>query len=234
VSADLDLKSDTVDLRVRDSRVEHAYAWGPSRATAVSPERDVVADSIEAIMPDQRIHEMHAVRRALARSLPDSTKIVSKERDFLKGDTIVARFDTIAAARDTTKNPPIREIVAAGNATSFYQIAASEGRSSPPGINYVEGRIITVVFDSGQMRTVTVTDSARGVYLEPGADSTADSARARRTRNASPGARAGRGGVSPTVRRPGGRPRDESPTEHTAAIAKPGVPTTRDPRRGEA
>src|SRR6185312_7007828 len=55
VSEELDLKSDTVDLRLNDSQVDRAYAWGPSRATAVSPERDVIADSIEALMPGQRI-----------------------------------------------------------------------------------------------------------------------------------------------------------------------------------
>ena len=220
VSDELDLKSDTVDLRVRDSRVERAYAWGPSRATATSPERDVVADSIEAIMPDQRIRELHALRRAVARSAPDSTKIASKERDFLSGDTIVARFDTLAAARDTTRNPPVKQIVAAGNASSLYQIASSQaqGRDSQPGINYVRGRRITVDFDSSQVQTVTVTDSATGVYLERG-DSTDDSTRARRNGNPTP-SRAGRGGAAPGgIRRPGGRPTGD--TDETAAILAP-------------
>ncbi|MBV9881179.1 MAG: hypothetical protein JO180_11820, partial [Gemmatirosa sp.] len=186
VSEELDLKSDTVDLRLRDSRVDRAYAWGPSRATATSPERDVVADSIEAVLPGQRIRELHAVRRAVARSVPDSTRIVSKERDVLAGDTIVARFDTLAAAQDTTKNPPVRQIVAAGHASSLFQIASSEGRTAPPGINYVRGRLITVAFDSGQVQTVTVTDSASGVYLEPSTDSTGDSTNARRSQRSTP------------------------------------------------
>ena len=172
-----------MDLRVRDSRVERAFAWGPSRATATSPEQDVVADSIEAILPEQRIRELHAVRRAVARSLPDSTKITSKERDVLAGDTIVASFDTVAAQRDTTRNPPVRQIVASGHASSVYQLPPNGGgRKDRPGINYVKGRLITVAFDSGQVQTVTVTDSASGVYLDP-SDSTADSSavRARRT-----------------------------------------------------
>jgi hypothetical protein len=219
VSDDIDLKSDTVDLRVRDSRVEHAYAWGPSRATATSPERDVIADSIEAIMPEQRIRELHALRRAVARSLPDSTKIASKERDFLSGDTIVARFDTLAR-QDTAHNPPVKQIVAVGNASSLYQIASSQaqGRDSQPGINYVRGRRITVDFDSSQVQTVTVTDSATGVYLEAGDSTSNDSTRTRR--NATP-SRAGRGGAtSPGIRRPGGRPDD---TDETAVVAVPGA-----------
>ncbi len=173
VSDDLDLKSDTIDLRVRDSRIERAFAWGPSRAIAVSPDRDVVADSIDAQLPNQRIRELHAVRRAVVRSLPDSTKIVSKERDRLAGDTIVARFDTLLATQDTTKNPPLRQIVASGNASSLFQIASTRGREAPQGFNYVQGRLITAVFDSGQLQTVTVVDSARGLYLEA-VDSTAD------------------------------------------------------------
>jgi lipopolysaccharide export system protein LptA len=216
LSDDLDLKSDTVDLRVRESRVERAYAWGPSRAVATSPDRDVVADSIEAIMPAQRIRELHAVRRAVARSVPDTTKITSKERDFLAGDTIVARFDTLTAAQDTTKNPPVKQIVAEGNASSLYQIASSEGRTTKPAINYVKGRRITVDFDSSTVQTVTVTDSATGVYLEPG-DSTSDSTAARRRANTPrAGAAGARGGATPAIRRPGGRPPSGGSEEQTA------------------
>ncbi|MGZ8491316.1 MAG: hypothetical protein ACXWZS_03820, partial [Gemmatirosa sp.] len=176
VSDDINLRSDTVDLRLTAGELERAYAWGPSRAIATSPERDVVADSIAAVLPGQRVRELWAVRRAIARSVPDSTKVVSKERDILRGDTIHALFDTLAAARDTTRTPPVRRIRAVGNASSLYQVASSRGRMAPPAINYVRGRAITVDFDSGQVEMVTVVDSATGVYLEP-ADSSTDSTR---------------------------------------------------------
>lgn len=176
VSEDLNLRSDTVDLRMTDGRLERAFAWGPSRAVATSPERDVVADSIAAVLPGQRVRELWAVRRAIARSVPDSTKLVSTERDLLRGDTIHAQFDTLAAARDTTRTPPVRRIRAVGNASSLYQVASKRGRTATPAVNYVRGGTITVDFDSGQVDVVTVTDSATGAYLEP-ADSTADSTR---------------------------------------------------------
>jgi hypothetical protein len=176
VSEDINLRSDTVDLRLTSGELERAYAWGPSRAIATSPERDVVADSIAAVLPGQRVRELWAVRGAVARSVPDSTKVVSRERDLLRGDTIHAQFDTLAAARDTTRMPPVRRIRAIGRASSLYQVASSRGRTAPPAINYVRGRAITVDFDSGQVEMVTVTDSATGVYLEP-ADSSADSTR---------------------------------------------------------
>jgi hypothetical protein len=177
VSEDLNLRSDTVDLRLRDGKLERAIAWGPSRAIASSPERDVIADSIDAVLPGQRVRELRAVRRAVARSVTDTMRIVSKERDELRGDTIHAQFDTVLATADTGKTPPVRRIRALGNASSLFQIANQRGRLLPPSINYVSGRNIMVDFDSGQVQTVTVTDSASGVYLQP-ADSAADSSEA--------------------------------------------------------
>ena len=202
VSKELDLKSDTVDLRIRDNRVERAYAWGPSRATATSTEQDITADSIEAVLPEQRIREMHAVRRAVARTLPDSTKTTSKERDMLAGDTIVARFDTTAIPVDTTKNPPIKQIVANGHALSVYQIPSSQGRTALPGVNYVRGRLITVAFDSGQVQSVTVTDSAAGLYLEPSTDTTPTTNRRATPRANTPTTRPRAGSVIPGQRTP--------------------------------
>jgi lipopolysaccharide export system protein LptA len=176
VSEELNLRSDTVDLRLLEGQIDRAFAWGPSRAQATSPERDVVADSIAAVLPGQRVRELWAVRRAVARTVPDSTRIVSTERDLLRGDTIHAQFDTVPAApTDTGRAPPVRRIRALGNASSLFQVASQRGRTAPPAINYVRGRNITVDFDSGTVQTVTVTDSATGVYLEP--DSTQDSAR---------------------------------------------------------
>jgi hypothetical protein len=172
VSQELDLRSDTVDLRLAESLVERAWAWGPSRAVATSPDRDLVADSIEAWLPRQRVRELRAVRRALAQSVPDSMRIRSSERDQLRGDTIVAHFDsTSARSQDTTRTPPVRRLLATGNATSLYQIASQQGRDGAPSLNYVRGRRIAVDFDSNQVQQVTVTDQAVGVYLEP-ADST--------------------------------------------------------------
>ena len=170
-SDSLTLTSDTVDLRLTAGLMNRAFAWGPQRATAVSPDRDLIADSIAAYLPQQRVREIHALRKAVARSVPDTAKLRSTERDVLRGDTIVARFDTLAAQRDTTKTPPVRQLVAVGSATAFNQLASSEGREGRPSLNYVRGRIITVDLDSGLVREVIVVGRSDGVYLEP-ADST--------------------------------------------------------------
>lgn len=167
-SADLDLASDTVDIRVERDRMQRAYAWGPSRARVTSLDRNITADSIEVVMPDQRIQEMRAVRKAFAETLPDTTKLRSSERDWLRGDTIVATFDTLTRA-DSTRKPRIRTLVARGSASSFYQIPA-ETPTARPSLNYVRGSAITVRFDAQQVQSVTVLEKAVGMYLEPAPD----------------------------------------------------------------
>ena len=181
VSQDLDLRSDTIDLRVQENRLQRAYVWGPSRARATSPDRDVSADSIEVVMPNQRVREMRAVRGAFAQTAPDSTRIRSKERDWLRGDTIVARFDSIPRS-DSASKPKVREIVAHGAAQSFYQIPPADASMDRPSMNYVRGRQITVTFRDQQVNAVSVLDQAVGMYLEPTRDSTS-----------APAARAGTG-----------------------------------------
>jgi lipopolysaccharide export system protein LptA len=166
-SRDVTLTADTLDLRLSDSKMDRVYAWGRSRARAVSPEYDIVADSLDVRMPGQRVQEVFAVREAFAQSAPDSTRLRSTEKDWLRGDTILARFDTSAAAPgDTSRRPRIRDLIAHGNARSYYQVATRQGRDAPPGINYVRGRIIVVTFENQEVSQVSITDQAAGVYLE--------------------------------------------------------------------
>jgi hypothetical protein len=170
LSQDLELVADSIDLRVLNNQLQRAIAWGKSRAHAISPEREIVADSIDAIMPGQRIREVRALRKAYAESNPDSG-VVSKQRDWMSGDTIVAHFDSLTGS-DTSSKPRIREIIAEGNARSFYQMKSSKGPQNEPTINYVRGRIIDIIFETGKVATVTVTDKATGVLIEPVAAST--------------------------------------------------------------
>jgi hypothetical protein len=188
LSDDLDLRSDTIDLRVTQNKLERAYAWGASGARAVSPTQLITADSLDVRLPGQRIREVHAVRNAFAQSDPDSTKIRSKERDWLRGDSIVAWFDSVASG-DTAKKPQLERLVANGDARSYYHIAVSGAPIDRPAINYVRGRKITVTFVNRQVDRVAVTEKATGVYLEPVRDTllratntAADSAALRRPR----------------------------------------------------
>jgi hypothetical protein len=170
LSQDLELVSDSIDLRVAANQLQRAIAWGKTRARAISPDREIVADSIDVIMPQQRVQEVRALRDAYAESNPDSG-IVSTQRDWMRGDTIVAHFDSIVPG-DTTSKPKIREIVANGNARSFYQMKSSKGPATQPSVNYVRGRIIDILFEERKVATVTVTDQATGVIIEPATAST--------------------------------------------------------------
>jgi hypothetical protein len=170
LSQDLELVADSVDLRVQNNQLQRVMAWGAGRAHAVSPDREIVADSIDAIMPGQRVREVRALRNAYAESNPDSG-VVSTQRDWMSGDTIVAHFDSLAGP-DTSSKARIREIVAEGNARSYYQMKNSRGPATQPSVNYVRGRIIDLRFEDRKVATVTVTDQATGVLIEPGAAST--------------------------------------------------------------
>ena len=165
LSQDLELVADSIDLRVQTNLLQRAIAWGKSRARAVSPDREIIADSIDAIMPAQRVREVRALRNAYAESNPDSG-VVSTRRDWMSGDTIVAHFDSIAPG-DTSSKPKIREIIAEGDARSFYQMKSSKGPPNQPSVNYVRGRIIDILFEDRKVATVTVTDQATGVMIEP-------------------------------------------------------------------
>jgi hypothetical protein len=171
LSKDLELVADTIDLRIQSNQLQRAIAWGKGRAHAVSPEREIIADSIDAIMPGQRVREVRALRKAYAESNPDSG-VVSSQRDWMKGDTIIARFDSLTGT-DTASRPRIREIVAEGNASSFYQMKNSKGPQTQPTVNYVRGRIIDIIFEDRRVSTVTVTEKATGVLIEPATDSAA-------------------------------------------------------------
>lgn len=174
LSDDLELVSDSVDMRMSNDKLERVMAWGKGRARAVSPDREIIADSIDAVMPGQRLREFRAVRKAYANSVADTAHFATAERDWMRGELIVAEFDSIPAG-DTTTKPHPKRIVATGNASSYYQLAGNNENNSIrttrlPNVNYVKGSIITVLFAADrQVSTVEVVDQASGVYIEPAA-----------------------------------------------------------------
>ena len=215
VSEDLNLRSDTIDFRVTDDLLQRATIWGKSRALATSPSQTISADSIDVLMPGQRVRELHALRRASAEGTPDTTKFRTTEKDRLTGDTIVAHFDSIPA-RDTVTKPRIRELVATSNATSYQHLPPQDTTLRLPALNYVCGKRITVTFDSAKVRRVKVEDSdppCGGVLAEPSPDSTRKK-----------GAAAPPGATSPTTvpetPRPGSTPPATTPAPAPAAATR--------------
>jgi hypothetical protein len=219
VSDSMTLTSDTLDLRVRNDLLDHAYAWGPSRARVVSPSQNVVADSLDVFMPGQKIQLVRAVRQALAQGRPDTTKFhveAPDTTDWVLGDTVIARFDTLAT-RDTSKTPPIRTLIASGHASSLYHLAPNDTAERRPAINHVTARIITINFDQQKVATVTTVDSVAGIYIEPKPDSTT------KRRNANGGAKGALNG-SPSQNPPGTKP-------PSSVVPLPAKPPTKPPTR---
>lgn len=165
-SEDMVLRSDTIHLMVENDLLQRAVAWGPSRARAASAQQNLIADSIDVLLPNQRIREMHAIRGAAAEGRPDTLRFRADTTDWMRGDTVVARFDT-TATRDSVSRARLKELIARGNARSFYHMAPADSAVHRPAINYVTGREITVFFETQKVAKVTVVDRASGVYLEP-------------------------------------------------------------------
>jgi hypothetical protein len=201
-SQDMNLKADTIELRVVDDLLERAIAWGKTmRAHAVSSTQNVIADSIVVTMPKQRVRTIDAIRRAFAEGKPDTTRFRVEAPDttnWIRGDTIVAHFDSLPP-KDTTKSPDVRRIVASGAAKSQYHFAPSDSSLRRPAVSYVAARQIVIDFDSTGVALVSAKDSVAGLYLEPSSDSTAAS---------------GRGGQRP-------QPQNNRPTTPPSAVPLP-------------
>jgi hypothetical protein len=222
-SDDMTLGADSIDLRLTDQKLSRAYAWGASRAKARTTDRDILADSIDIEMPGQVIRELRALRGAQASSKTDSTRFVSTETDWLRGDTIVASFDSVRAPGDSAAKPQIRRILAAGSAASFYQVASAQGPKAAPNLNYVKGKAITVSFGADRaVSTVSVREKAAGVYLEAIPDSAAlDSARAEKAKAAKLNADSGAAAARPSAPAdPAAPPKGKAPPAPTP-VKKP-------------
>jgi lipopolysaccharide export system protein LptA len=169
-SQDLTLRADTIDLRVETDQLVRAFAWGPSRAHANSPTQNMIADSLDVHLPAQRVREVRALRRAFAEGKPDST-IHADTTNWLRGDTIVAYFDTLPPV-DTSKGPEIRKLVSTDSAEAYYNLAPSDTSLHRPAVNYVKGHEITINFDEQKVANIAVEGRVAGLYIEPSADTT--------------------------------------------------------------
>jgi hypothetical protein len=94
----------------------------------------------------------------------------------------------------------------------------SKGPRTEPTVNYVVGRIIDIVFESAKVSTVTVTDKATGVLIEP----------AEASASTTPGSGAGQ--KTPGTTRPGGTAKPPA-TAKPPTVTKP--PTVVKPPSGQ-
>jgi hypothetical protein len=176
VSKEWDLVADTIGLALNNRNLEQTLAWGDStRPYATSPSYAMRADSLALDTPGQQLKEVRGFGRAW---LAGSVDAPSKQRDWMRGDTVVAQF----IQRDSagTKRSALSRIVARKAAQS-YHIDPSQKHPDRPSINYARGDVIVMTMKQG-VRTgvdrVAIRGQVDGVQLEA-SDAPPDSARTR-------------------------------------------------------
>ncbi|MBA3659480.1 MAG: hypothetical protein H0W67_07775, partial [Gemmatimonadales bacterium] len=139
VSRDWYLVGDTIALDLNDRKLERTLAWGDStRPSATSTAYALKADSLALDTPGQRLRQVRGFGRAWLGGQVDSA---AKDRDWMRGDTIIADF----APRDSagTTRQLLSRIQARKGAQS-YHLDPDRRFPTRPGVNYARGDAITV------------------------------------------------------------------------------------------
>jgi hypothetical protein len=178
VGRDLDLVSDTIALDLESKHLERTYAWGDrSKTLATSSAYAMRADSLAIDSPGQQLREVRGYGTAWLGGAVDT---LSKDRDWMRGDTIVAQF----AQRDSAGKPrAVLSRIEARKAAQSYHLDPNIKSPKYPSVNYSRGDVIIVTMAppaTGGVDRVDVRGQVDGVQLEAGSDSTA--ARADTTR----------------------------------------------------
>jgi hypothetical protein len=174
VSKEWDLVADTIGLDIRNRRLEQTLAWGDStRPYATSPAYAMRADSLALDTPGQQLKEVRGFGKAWLGGTIDPR---TKQRDWMRGDTVVAQF----VQRDSagTRRAALNRIVARKDAQSFH-LDPSPRFPERPSINYARGEVIVMTMKHGArsgVDRVDVRGLIDGIQLEasdlpPAADS---------------------------------------------------------------
>ena len=170
VNRDWDLVADSIVLDLTQRKLERTLAWGKqTRPFASSPQYAMRADSLALDTPGQKLREVRGFGSAWLGGDIDSA---TKDRDWMKGDTLVARF----AARDSagTTRSVLSRIEARRGAQS-YHLDRNAKAPKRPSINYARGDVIVVTMRTPPAEGVDRVDirgKVDGVQLEAAADST--------------------------------------------------------------
>jgi hypothetical protein len=178
VSKEWDLVADTIGLDLNNRKLEQTLAWGDSiRPYAASPAYAMRADSLALDTPAQQLKEVRGFGSAWLGGTIDS---VSKQRDWMRGDTVVANF----IQRDSagTRRAALSRIVARKGAQS-YHLDPNQRHPERPSINYARGDVIVMTMSQtpkGGVDRVDVRGRVDGIQLEAAeAAAVPDSARPR-------------------------------------------------------
>jgi hypothetical protein len=164
VSKEWDLIADTIGLDLNNRKLEQTLAWGDSiRPYAVSPAYAMRADSLALDTPNQQLKEVRGFGKAWLGGTIDSA---SKQRDWMRGDTVFASF----VQRDSagTTRSALNRIVARRGAQS-YHVDPNLRHPDRPSINYARGDVIVMTMKHGARTSVDRVDvrgQVDGIQLE--------------------------------------------------------------------
>lgn len=200
VNRDWDLTADTIAIDLKTRKIERTLAWGTAtRPYAVSTSYAMRADSLALDSPGQLLQEVRGYRKAWLGGTVDS---VTKERDWMKGDTVIAHFTPSDSAG---RKRAVLSRIEARAAAQSYHVDQNGKAPRRPSINYARGDAIVVTMKNtpnGGVDRVDIHGKVDGIQLEASGDSTAaipaDSA---------PAARRPAAGQQPVGKPPAGTPR---------------------------
>ena len=179
VNREWDLVADTIALDINGRKLEQTLAWGTKiRPSATSPSYAMTADSLALDTPGQQLREVRGFRKAW---LGGTKHAGGADRDWMRGDTVVAAFATADSAGHTRA---LLRRIEARQAAQSYHLDSNTRVPSRPSINYARGEAILVTMKEGPVRGVDRVDirgKVDGIQLEASGDSTAvpaDSVRA--------------------------------------------------------
>jgi hypothetical protein len=172
ISKEWDLVADTIALDVNQRKLEQTLAWGDSiRPSATSPSYAMKADSLALDTPGQRLREVRGFGKAW---LGGSVYQPTKDRDWMRGDTLVARF----ASRDSAgAQRAVLTRIDARLAAQSYHIEPNGRTPARPSINYARGDAITVTMKdggatgAGGVDRVDIRGKVDGIQIEAAGDS---------------------------------------------------------------
>jgi hypothetical protein len=164
VSKEWDLVADTIGLDLRNRKLEQTLAWGDSiRPYATSPSYAMRADSLALDTPGQQLKEVRGFGTAW---LGGTVDFRTKQRDWMRGDTVVSQFVQCDSAG--TRKTALSRIVARKSAQS-YHLDADQRHPERPAINYARGDVIVMTMKQC-VRTgvdrVDIRGQVDGIQLE--------------------------------------------------------------------
>jgi lipopolysaccharide export system protein LptA len=192
-SEGVDLTAPLLRLTFTNGEVERLVALGGKRvspegpqARAVSPDFVLVADSIDAISPQQKLERVFAIGRARGEAWTDT--VADRDlpqlirNDWVQGDTVRAYFadrkPPVQGARQAPRpartvagadsSRVLERIVANGApAASTYRLREQKGDSVEISVNYLTAKKLDVTFRDGAVHKVSAQGEIRGLYLQP-------------------------------------------------------------------